>query len=133
MDNKELLDLLTDKVKEKYIALDIIKMKEDLEFWEAVYDITEETKRKLNHGKYIMRDDLYLCLDEFNQPIYHIVTHIGDTSLTVTDIISQVLNNFQDKIIKLPNVERYINIIDLHGRALEISREIFYGNLSIEI
>ncbi len=133
MDTDELISLLQDNVLEYYVATEIVRNYEDMEFWGAVHDITEETKHKLRKGKENIGDDLYLCYDEFNEPIYHIVTPIGDTSLTIRDMTGQVLDSFQDRIICLPNVERYIFGMDLHDMAMRISREVFYDNLSIVI
>ena len=133
MNNKELLNLLQDRVLEKYVALDIIRMKEDMEFWESFNDITEDTKRLLKLGKENLKDDLHLAYDEFNMPIYYICKSISDTSLTINDLTGEILTSFQDRIIHLPNVERYIQGLDLYDMAMGISREVFYGNLSIII
>ena len=131
MDNSELIDLLQDRVLERYIAVDIVRMCEDMTFWESVKEITEETKRNLKRGKENMREDLYLAYDEFNEPIYHIITPLGETVLTIGDMTDKILDSFQDRIICLPNVERYIMGMDLHNMRIEIARKVFYDNLSI--
>lgn len=131
MDTDELIDLLQDRVLERYVAVDIVRMYEDMTFWGAVHDITEDTKRNLKRGKENMREDLYLAYDEFNEPIYRIITPLGETVLTIGDMTDKILDSFQDRIICLPNVERYIMGMDLHNMRIEIARKVFYDNLSI--